>query len=123
LDHFFDLFQGRKLSSHFHGSLHYQGRGDHHSVVADLFDVLYLYDLGFNAEFFDRLLGSILELVALGSTHPQDFDFLHANLLSKDSVYEIYPFPQGRFMSETRLYENRPHNLSSISWFRVRLTD
>jgi hypothetical protein len=95
LDHFLDLFHGRKLSGHFHGSIHHQGRGHHHPVAADSFDILDLYDFRFNAEFFDRLFGSILELVALGSTHSQDFDLFHVLLLSIDSVYEIYPFPWG----------------------------
>ena len=95
MDHFLDLFYGGKLPGHFHGSIHHQSRGDHHPVVADSFDVLHLYDFGFNAEFFDRKLGSILELVALGSTHSQDFDLFHVLLLSIDSVYEIYPFPWG----------------------------
>jgi hypothetical protein len=77
LDHFLDLFHGEKLSGHFHGSIHHQGRSHHHPVAADGFDILDLNDLRFNAEFFDRLLGSILELIALGSTHSQDFDFFH----------------------------------------------
>jgi len=76
----FDPFHGGNLPGHFHGSIHHQGRGDHHSIAADLFDVLYLYDLGLDAEFFDRLPSSILELVALGSTHSQDFDPFHLYL-------------------------------------------
>jgi hypothetical protein len=81
LNHFFNLFHGGKLPGHFHGSIHRQSRGDHHPVAADLFDVFYFYDLGLDAEFFDRLPGSILELVAFGSTHSQDFDFFHLFLL------------------------------------------
>jgi hypothetical protein len=99
LDHFLDLFHGRELPGHFHGSLHHQGRGDHHPVAADGFDIFHFYHFRFNAEFFDRLLGSILELVALGSTHSQDFDFFHLPLLSIDSSYEIFPSLQRRFMN------------------------
>jgi len=77
LDHFLDLFHGGKLSGHFHGSIHHQGRGHHHSVTADGFDIFDFNDFRFNAKFFDRLFGSILELIALGSTHPQDFDLFH----------------------------------------------
>jgi hypothetical protein len=102
LHHFFDLFHGGKLSGHFHGSIHHQGRGHHHPVAADGFDIFDLNDFSFNAEFFDRLFGSILELVALGSTHSQHFDLFHFLLLSNDRVYEIYPCPQRRFM-------NRPY--------------
>jgi len=93
LDHFLDLFHGGKLSGHLHGSIHHQGRRHHHTVVADGFDILDLNDFCFNADFLDRLPGSILELVALGSTHSQDFNLFHFLLLSIDSVYEIYPFP------------------------------
>jgi hypothetical protein len=89
LDHFLDLFHGGKFPGHFHGSVHHQSRGHHHSVAADGFDILDLNDFRFNAEFFDRLLGSILELVALRSTHSQNFDFLHVLILSMDSVCEI----------------------------------
>jgi hypothetical protein len=89
LDHFLDLFQGGKLSGHFHGPVHHQSRSHHHPVAADSFDILDLYDFRFNAEFFDRLFGSILELVALGSTHSQDFDLFHVLLLSIDRVYKF----------------------------------
>jgi hypothetical protein len=81
LNHFLDLFHRRKLPGHFYGPIHRQGRGDHHPIAADLFDVFYLYDFGFDTEFFDRLLGSILELVALRSTHSQHFNFFHRLLL------------------------------------------
>jgi hypothetical protein len=81
LDHFLDLFHGGNLPGHFHGSIHHQGRGDHHAIAADGFDILYLDDFGFNAEFFDRFLSSLLELVALGSTHSQHFDLFHRLLL------------------------------------------
>jgi hypothetical protein len=76
-----DIFWFGDFSCDLNHSIHHQGRGDHHPVAADLFDVLHLYDLGLDTEFFDRLPGSILELVALGSTHPQNFDLFHFLLL------------------------------------------
>jgi hypothetical protein len=73
----FDLFEFGNSSRNLHYPIHHQGRGHHHPVAADSLDILHLYDFGFNAEFFDRQLGSILELVALGSTHSQHFNLFH----------------------------------------------
>jgi hypothetical protein len=81
LDPFLDFFRFGDLSRNLHHSIDNQGRGHHYAIAADSFDILHLYDFGFNAEFFDRLLSSILELVALGSTHSQHFDLFHRLLL------------------------------------------
>jgi hypothetical protein len=93
LNHFLDLFRRGKLSRDFDNSIHHQSRSNHHPVVTDCLDILHFYDFGLNGELFDRLFGSILELIALGSTHSQHFDFLHLLLLSINSVYEICHCP------------------------------
>jgi hypothetical protein len=62
-------------------SIHHQSRRHHHPVVADGFDILNFNDFRFNAEFFYRLFGSILELIAFRSTHSQNFDLFHRLLL------------------------------------------
>ena len=77
----FDLFDFGNFPGNFDNSINHQSRGKHNPIITDSFDILHLYDFGFNAEFFDRLLGSILELVALGSTHSQNFDLFHRFLL------------------------------------------
>jgi len=77
LDPFLDFFHFGDLPRNLHHSIDNQGRSDHHPVAADGFDIFHLYHFRFNAEFFDRLLGSILELVALGSAHSQHFDLFH----------------------------------------------
>ena len=84
MDHFFNLFHGGKLPGHFYGAIHHQGRGHHHSVAADCFDILDLYDFRLDTQLFYGFLSSLLELIAFRSTHSQDFDLFHVLPLSID---------------------------------------
>jgi hypothetical protein len=89
LDYFLDLFHGGKLSGHLYGSIYHQGRSHEDPGTGDRFNVLDLEHFRLQTQFFDRLFDSLRELIALGSTHSQHFDFLHVLLLSTNSVYEI----------------------------------
>jgi hypothetical protein len=68
-DPFLNFFDFRYFASDLDHSIYHQGRSNHNPVAADLFDILDLNDFRLNAQFFYRFLSSLLELIALGSTH------------------------------------------------------
>jgi hypothetical protein len=72
-----DLFYLRYLPHYLHLPLHYQGRDHHHAIIGDGLDVFNLDHFGLNTQFFDRLPRPILELIALRSIHPQNFNLFH----------------------------------------------
>lgn len=45
--------------------------------MGDGFDVLDFNHLSVNSQLFDGILSSLRELIAPGSTHPQDFNLFH----------------------------------------------
>ena len=115
----FDLFDFGNFPGNFDNSINHQSRGKHHPIVANGFDILYLYDFRVNAQFLNRFLRSLLELIALGSTHSQHFNFLHVLLLSdKWFVVKIRLFLQGRESTKS----NRPglHKPCQRSWTEGR---
>jgi len=77
---FLDLFYLRDLARCLHHTVHHQCRGYHHAVIGDGLDVLDLDHLGLDTQFLDRRFCPILELIALRSTHPQDFNLFHQSL-------------------------------------------
>jgi hypothetical protein len=80
LDPFLDFFHFGDLSCDLDDSIHNQGRSDHDSIAADLFDILHFYHFRFHTRFFNRFLSSLLELIAFGSPHSQYFDLFHLSL-------------------------------------------
>jgi hypothetical protein len=64
-----NLFHTRKLARYLHNPIHDQGRSNQYTIVRDGLDVLDLDHLCIHADFFDGLLRSLRELIALCSTH------------------------------------------------------
>jgi hypothetical protein len=81
LDPFLDFFHFGDLPRDLDDSIHNQGGSDHDTIAADLFDVLNFNHFRVRTGFFDRFFGSLRELIALGSTHSQNFDLFHLCLL------------------------------------------
>ena len=65
------------LSSYLHHSIDNQSRGHQDTIVGDRLNVLHLDHLSVDTQFLDRLLGSLRELIALRSTHSENFDLFH----------------------------------------------
>jgi hypothetical protein len=76
-DPFLDFFYLGYLAGDLDHSVYYQGRGNHHAIVADGFDILYLYHFRLDAQFLNRFLRSLLEPIALCSTHSEDLNLFH----------------------------------------------
>jgi hypothetical protein len=68
-DPFLNFFDFGYFAGDLDHSIHHQSRGNHNPVAADFFDILNFHHLGLDPAFFYCLLGSLRELIALGSTH------------------------------------------------------
>jgi hypothetical protein len=77
----FDLFQLWNFSRYLYHTIHNQSGGNQHAIIGDGSNILCFNYLSLNTQFFDGLFGSLRELVALRSTHPQNFDLLHGLFL------------------------------------------
>ena len=91
LNQFLNLFHPEQLSGGLYLSIYPQGRSHEDSGAGDCFNILDFDHFSIQAQLFDRFLDSLRELVALGSTHPQDFDLFHRLLLVL--FYEIEKSP------------------------------
>ena len=79
-DPFLDLFNFWNFSRYLHHSVNNQSRSYKHPIIGDGFNVFHLGDLGFNTQLLDCFFSSLLELIAFGSTHSENFDLLHHSL-------------------------------------------
>ena len=72
-----NLFNFWNFSRYLHHSVNDQSRGYKHPIIGDGFNVFHLGDLGFNTQLLDCFFSSLLELIAFGSTHSENFDLFH----------------------------------------------
>jgi len=72
----FNLFKLWNLPRNLYHPIYDEGRSDEDTIIGDRFDIFHFNHFGVNSKFFDSFFSSLLELIALCSTHTQNFDLL-----------------------------------------------
>jgi hypothetical protein len=111
---FLNFFYSGYLAGNLDHSIDHQSRGDHDPVAADLFNILNLHHFSFDFQISDCLFGPLRELVAFGSTHSQDFDFLHRVSLPL-KIFKTPP-SEGKRSSLRHLWVSEKSSLSLELW-------
>jgi hypothetical protein len=76
-DPILDLLYLWQLSRNLHYPIDNQGRCHQYPIIGNGSDILNLNHFGINSKLFHRILGSLRELVALGSPHSENLDLFH----------------------------------------------